>query len=157
SNDHTVRLWNSSTGEMLCRLEGHKGWTYTLAFSPDGKLIGSGNSDGTARLWEVATGRERHCFSFQQGSPRAITGAADNQAISVSFYPDGALFAVAHCCMEAEWRQPSQSAVVLWDTTSGKEVRRLPLNAREAEVSSLWFSSDARTICGAAWLGIPRW
>src|SRR5262245_3533750 len=53
-----------------------------FAFSPDGKWLASAGRDGTARLWETATGKEVRRFGGHQGPAR-----------SVAFAPDGRLLA----------------------------------------------------------------
>ncbi|MFD7714165.1 hypothetical protein, partial [Streptomyces sp. NPDC059786] len=50
SDDGTVRLWDPTTGYTRRTLTGHKG-SVTVAFSPDGRTLASG--DGTVRVWDV--------------------------------------------------------------------------------------------------------
>ena len=40
SGDHTIRLWDASTGQHKNTLVGHTGGVYCVAFSPDGKNSG---------------------------------------------------------------------------------------------------------------------
>ena len=51
--DATAIIWNPYTGERLKTLSGHSGGIYSIAFSPDGKILASGSSDGTILLWDV--------------------------------------------------------------------------------------------------------
>jgi WD40 repeat protein len=51
--DHTTRLWDARTGEMLEILKGHSDRVVTALFSPDGRRLVTGSSDGTARVYEI--------------------------------------------------------------------------------------------------------
>jgi WD40 repeat protein len=51
-------LW-SLRSEPRKVLEGHTGELLAVCFSKDGKTLASGAEDGTIRLWDPATGRER--------------------------------------------------------------------------------------------------
>lgn len=53
--DIRIILWDLATKESLFILKGHKDLVLSAEFSPDEKLIASGSSDQTIRLWDVAT------------------------------------------------------------------------------------------------------
>ncbi len=36
----------------------HESGVETIAFSPNGRFLATGSRDGTARVWEAATGQE---------------------------------------------------------------------------------------------------
>ena len=42
--------------QILDSLPGHAGAALTVAFSPDGKLLASGGSNGMMKLWDPVTG-----------------------------------------------------------------------------------------------------
>ena len=64
SDDQTVRLRKSHTGECLSILSGHNDRIWSVAFSPDGQTLATGSTDQTIRLWEINSG---HCLKFLPG------------------------------------------------------------------------------------------
>jgi WD40 repeat protein len=48
---------------------GHKGAVTSVAFSPDGMHLLSGGADGTARLWDAATGKEVRKLALSPAAP----------------------------------------------------------------------------------------
>ncbi len=60
NGDRTVRVWDAATGAERHVLQGHSGWVWAVAFSPDSQLIvSSGSGDRTVRVWDAARGAER--------------------------------------------------------------------------------------------------
>src|SRR5262249_9200564 len=57
---YPVRLWDAATGTEFAVLE-HPQFVNTITFSPDGRSIATSSRDGTARLWDSATGRQGSC------------------------------------------------------------------------------------------------
>lgn len=54
-----IVLWDLKTLERRAVLTGHRGQICHLAFSPDGKTLVSGGTDGTLRFWDLTGIRER--------------------------------------------------------------------------------------------------
>jgi WD40 repeat protein len=104
-----VRRWDVAADQELTALEGHTQYVWGVAYSPDGKTLASVSNDGTLRLWDAGTGKERSALS---------NGTKDRQ-LSVAFSPDGKLLATGG----GVGGSPEQKGLVrLWDAESGKEL-----------------------------------
>src|SRR5262249_36743385 len=66
------RVWDVDTGKQRGTLEGHKGPVWSLALSPDGKVLAAGAVD-TVRLWDVETLK---CFAVLEGHAGQIRSLA---------------------------------------------------------------------------------
>ena len=50
---HTIQLHDTASGAMIRELKSHSHNISSLAFSPNGRTLASGSSDGTVLLWRV--------------------------------------------------------------------------------------------------------
>ncbi len=57
SSANKVQLWDISTGKLLTSLIGLNRPVTDLEFSPDNKILASGNRYGLIQLWDISTGR----------------------------------------------------------------------------------------------------
>ena len=67
--DRTVRVWEAGTGRELLALSGHGSWVNSVAFSPDGRGIVSGDWNGVVRVWDAGSGEQ---LLTLKGDPAAV-------------------------------------------------------------------------------------
>ncbi len=121
-----VRIWNAETGEELKTPEdfsGHTDAVLSATFSRDGKMLLTASYDKTARLWDVASGRQLKELNghswwvwsavFSQDETMAVTASQDGSAI-------------------------------IWDVASGEKLAQFL--GHEGPVYSAAFSEDGKQV-----------
>jgi WD40 repeat protein len=131
-----VRLWDLDNPRPPRLLKGHAGAVRSVTFSPDGKRVASGATDGTVRLWDLATGKEVRQWNVSKDRPAAPAAHA-GQIWSVAFSPDGKRVVAGG----------GDHVVRLWDVATGKLLRRF--EGHTWGVSHVAFSPDGNHILSA--------
>ena len=82
--DTRTKLWRADTGELLWTFTGHTDWVEEVRFSADGRFLSSTSWDSTARVIDVATGKELHQFRHDKntGVASAWFGAGDQTLVT---------------------------------------------------------------------------
>jgi WD40 repeat protein len=107
SDDHTLRLWNLTTGDTLRVLQGHSGAVAHIAVL-DGEHALSASDDHTIRLWDLTTG---NTLRVLRGHTERVTHVVTlDQVRALSASHDGTLR--------------------LWDLTNGDALRILRAHSK---------------------------
>ena len=89
--EDNASIWDVESGKRLHTLHGHAKVVLAVAYSPDGKHVITGGQDGTARIWNVATGAQERVLRLDSASPfESVTYSADGAQI-ITGHMDGSV------------------------------------------------------------------
>ena len=120
----TIQLWDVATGRFLSSID--PGWAMSVAYSPDGRMLATGQADTTVKIWD-ATSRKLL---------RAHEGRSNNRAIVIAS-PDGRTLASGS----------GDGTVKLWEVASGRQLGSLGGSPDwRKTVWAVAFSADGRML-----------
>jgi WD40 repeat protein len=142
-------VWDLATGKETIRFKsprptenlGENG-PYPVAVSNTTLAIGL--EDGSVRLWDLATGKERTLDTGHAAKAPSPTAWQHTATLAVAFAPDGKTLATSG----------RDGVVKLWDVASGRNL--YTLEQQFTWVEALAWSRDGRTVASAGRDGVIR-
>jgi WD40 repeat protein/tetratricopeptide (TPR) repeat protein len=135
SSDHTLRLWEVATGDILATLTGHEEPVVACEFFPDRRRLLS-VSGHRLIVWDTGTGAKLSVMPID-GLKIPIDGLKTSASYSVA--PDGSRVV---CAL-------SDDSLELWDPTAGTRVARLAGHSNS--VTACAFSPDGNRVASSSW------
>jgi len=144
-----IRVWNVARGRKPRHFDAEKTAVTAMTFSPDGRIIATGNGDGSISLWEALTGKEclrTKATADAQPAPAAsgivfavrAVGSARAAIGSIAISDDGRTLAAGG----------SDRNVRLWDLRTGDELGTF--TGHTSAVLSVAFAPDNRTVISSS-------
>ena len=179
SRDKTVRLWESSTGEMVRVFSGHTDTVTSVGFS-HGKRVFSSSLDKTVRNWDMFTAVPGQYMSGSRGFASAAYSVddcymviSDNYCVRVIDFENfhrkdlrerilgravGELFGQVLISPDSKYVATSaisdpagdNGGIMLWELATGELARRFGFEHRK-EVAALAFSPDSHYIASGSY------
>jgi WD40 repeat protein/serine/threonine protein kinase len=130
--NHTIKLWDLASRQLLSTLSGHTAAINAVAFSPDGKLLASAASDGLVRLWNLEP---------KKPQSRALTKYY-SAALSLAFSPNGKYLVTSGSV------HGNQSPIRIFDLGTQEEIGP-QFQGHTSWVYAVAFSPDGRLLASA--------
>ena len=152
-----IKLWDLQSGKLLKTIQGYSRLNCSNAFSPDGKWLVQGDTNGKVRVWDIAANRyltayKGHfgpawCIAFSPDGQTFVTGGDDrilklwdasNFRCLKEFYGhNGQLWALAFSPDGNLIASAGLgSGINIWST--GQESESMPLMSLEAPSDDIW-------------------
>ncbi|MCI0642164.1 MAG: sigma-70 family RNA polymerase sigma factor [Gemmataceae bacterium] len=126
-----------NAGLPIHSLKGHINRVTSVAYSPDGASVATASWDGSARIWDVKTGKE--VLRLGLDDAKLQPGEPSNNTFSqIAFSPDNTFV------VTVKRETTDKFVAIVWNRRTGEKVRTLP-----ADGASFAISPDGKVIaCG---------
>ena len=155
-----IWVYDVFTGRELNLLTKHTGYTASsISYSPDGKTIAGGHSDGTILLWDAITGNRLKTFTGHTRWIKSICYSPDGETLASGSTGDtirlwdvatGAHLKTLKGDFENMCYSPDGKMIAsgdsIWDADTGRHLKTL--TGHNGSVNSISYSPNGKTIAG---------
>jgi len=130
--DQPLKVWDPESGRTIVPLRGQTHALASVAFSPDGSRVASGQGN-VVRVWETTGGREVHALRGHNDLVRDVAFDATGLRLASASY---------------------DQTLKVWDLGTGEEVTTL--RGHTAAVNRVAFGRDGQQLVSASWDGTVK-
>ena len=164
-----IHIFSTYRGSAVEELDGHVGMVTSLAFSKDGSVLFSGSSDGSTRVWDLATKKITGILSGQRQVDE-IAVSDDRRHVLTGAYGLAGIWNLSGVEQHVEFAERwfpvelvaysaqtdlaaigSSLSLGLWDLDEGEVKIKLKFRDKEvgAQLMDLQFSPDGKRVAAA--------
>ncbi|WP_353933015.1 WD40 repeat domain-containing protein [Okeanomitos corallinicola TIOX110] len=129
-----IRLWDLQKQLPLATLVRYDNIIYTLAISPDGQTLASGDNKGIVKLWDL---KSRQLIKQLKVHSQVVTG--------LTFTPNGETLVSAS----------GDKTIKIWNINNGEQLQTF--TGHNFPVNAIAINADGKTLASAAQDGIKLW
>jgi WD40 repeat protein/transcriptional regulator with XRE-family HTH domain len=140
----SLLIWDFESGEVKCRLEGHRTMLRSVAFSSDSQMLLAGSQNPPERSGDLILWNTENCQIIRRFETMG-------DVTSIAFSADNSL---------AITGQGYSPQVTLWDVSTGREIRRYATDQSsglEAPILNVAFGPGDSTIVGSGVENLYQW
>ncbi|KAL2783949.1 hypothetical protein BJX66DRAFT_330305 [Aspergillus keveii] len=142
-SNHSLSIWDTSTGELWQIPEGHSDTAEIVAFCPKGCLLASGSRDKTVRIWDLRTGKTSQIHDHHSDT-----------VASISYSPDTRLLASCSADSQLLASGSDDKSIKLFDVGTGELKQTFKSHDRVALVT---FSPGSRLLAASSFSSTELW
>ena len=124
-----IRVYNLTNSQVAKTFDGHSDVVNIITISPNNKLLLSGSSDKTARIWDIATGKQLRALPVNCWKVLAVA------------FSDDSKYAVTGC---------NDGSIKVWEVETGKLIT--DIEGKDNSMKDVAFTKGAKQILAAAML-----
>jgi WD40 repeat protein len=133
SGDRTIKVWDSSTGKVSLNLSASDEVWMHAAWSPDGRQLAAGSTDGSVFIWEIES----------KSAPRRLLDSGHKYAIAaLAWSPDGKQLVTA-----------SGGRTVIWNVGSFTKAATLTHDDTSEAILDVQWSKDGKRLATGSSVG----